>query len=146
MRGSGARSYNPGMSKISEFARDADALDPDASLVEAAALMADAGTGFVPVIEKGRAAGVVTAFDLVRAAAAGLAPEETTVEEIMTSELAWCRAGDDAAATAARMRRSGRRRLLVLGTSGELTGVVALEALPAGPAPDLPARAARRGA
>lgn len=117
--------YNGAM-KIKELmAVDVPALDPDASLEEAAALMDAGRTGILPIVENGRVAGVVTDRDIVvRALAKGLAPDDTAVGDIMTYELVCCHEEDDARVAAELMARHGVKRVLVLDREGCLRGLV----------------------
>lgn len=107
------------------MAVDVPALDPDASLEEAAALMDAARTGVLPIVENGRVAGVVTDRDIVvRALAKGLSPDETAVADIMTYELVCCREDDDTRVAEELMARHDVKRVLVLGPDGGLRGLV----------------------
>lgn len=112
------------------MAADIEAIDPDAVLEEAALRMAETGCGLVPIMEKGRIVGIVTDRDIVvRAVARGWNIEETTVEEIMTSEVLHCREDEEAAEAARLMARHRVRRLVVLGPDGELAGIISREDL-----------------
>lgn len=107
------------------MAVDVPALDPDASLEEAAALMDAGRTGVVPIVENGRVAGVVTDRDIVvRALAKGLSPDETAVADIMTYELVTCREEDDTQVAEELMARHDVKRVLVLDSDGGLRGLV----------------------
>lgn len=109
---------------------DLEALDPDASLDEAAGRMAESGVDLVPITETGRLVGVITSRDIVlRAVARGWDTAETTVEEIMTPDVVQCRDDEDAEEAARLMARRGVRRLLVRGPEGELAGLVTSEDL-----------------
>jgi CBS domain-containing protein len=107
------------------MAVDVPALDPDASLEEAAALMDAGRTGVLPIVENGRVAGVVTDRDIVvRALAKGLAPDETAVGDIMTYELVSCHEDDDVQVAEELMARHDVKRVLVLDPDGGLRGLV----------------------
>ncbi|UPT73691.1 MAG: CBS domain-containing protein [Elusimicrobiota bacterium] len=107
--------------------RGVQALEPDATVEDAARRMADAGVGSLPVVSSGRPVGVVTDRDIVvRALAEGLKPKETAVESVMTPEVVYCREDDEAADAAKRMAQAQVRRLLVLDAKGALVGVVSL--------------------
>lgn len=107
------------------MAVDVPALDPDATLEEAAAVMDAGRTGVLPIVEKGRVAGVVTDRDIVvRALAKGLTPDETAVGDIMTYELVYCREDDDTQVAEELMARHGVKRVLVLDRDGGLRGLV----------------------
>jgi len=122
--------YNPEMKIRDLMAADVEALDPDAPLVEAALSMAETGCGLVPIMEKGRIVGVVTDRDIVvRALALGWDIDETTVEEIMTPDVHFCREDEDAAEAGRLMVIHRVRRLVVVGKEGELAGVLSREDL-----------------
>jgi len=120
---------------------DVEALDPDAPLVEAALRMAETGSGIVPIMEKGRIVGIVTDRDIVvRALARGWNIEETTVEEIMTSDVLKCREDEEAEEASRLMARHRVRRLVVVGFEGDLAGIVSREDLRAAGITHEPAR------
>ena len=106
---------------------DPEVLDADASVEEAAQLLSDADIGSAPVIDAGRAIGIVTDRDIVvRGAAEGLPLAETKVVDVMTPETISC-FDDDEVETAARLMADRQvRRLLVLDREGGLAGIVSL--------------------
>lgn len=107
--------------------RDVQALEPDATVEDAARRMADAGVGSLPVVSGGRPLGVVTDRDIVvRALAEGLKPKDTSVESVMTPEVVSIGEDDDADEAARRMAQAQVRRLLVVDSRGALVGVVSL--------------------
>jgi CBS domain-containing protein len=107
--------------------RDAQMIRPDDTVQEAARLMSDIDAGALPVGQDGVAVGLVTDRDiLIRAVSEGLDPTVATVREIMSSDLATCRAEDDAAAVARAMRARQIRRMPVLGPEDRVVGIVTL--------------------
>jgi len=67
--------------------RDVIAIDPSASLAEAAQLMRQANVGILPVVEEGQVCGVITDRDLVvRALAVGADLTSTPVGECATGD------------------------------------------------------------
>lgn len=123
-----------------------EALDLDAPLAEAALRMAETGCALVPIMEKGRIVGIVTDRDIVvRALARGWDTEETTVEDIMTSDVFHCREDEDAAEAVRLMSRHRVCRLVVLGSDGELAGVISREDLRSAGVESEPARRLERG-
>ncbi len=67
--------------------RDVIAIDPSASLAEAAQLMRQANVGILPVVEDGQVCGVITDRDLVvRAIAVGADLTSTPVGECATGD------------------------------------------------------------
>jgi CBS domain-containing protein len=107
--------------------RDAQMIRPDDTVQEAARLMSDIDAGALPVGQDGIAVGMVTDRDiLIRAVSDGLDPTVATVREIMSSDLATCRAEDDTEAVATAMRARQIRRMPVLGPEDRVIGVVTL--------------------
>ncbi len=99
----------------------------DASLTDAAALMKERDIGFLPVIDGGRAIGVVTDRDIVaRGIAAGKDPSRTPVSEIMSQPPVSCAPEDSIEAATKLMEEKEIRRLLVLGEDEKVMGVVSL--------------------
>ena len=101
------------------------AIAPGQSIVEAAKMMRDAGTGFLPVVEGGRVVGVVTDRDIVvRFVAEGADDARAMpVSEVMTSSVTVVGPEDDLADAAETMRAAGVRRLAVT-DGGRLAGVL----------------------
>jgi CBS domain-containing protein len=100
---------------------------PDATLQEAAQMMAECDCGAIPVVEGGatnRAIGVVTDRDIAcRATAKGL-PPDTRVRQVMSSRLSTIGEDDSVEDCCNQMERAQLRRLLVVNGEGELCGVV----------------------
>lgn len=80
------------MKTIAEvMSRDVTSVTPDDSIREAAELMDDLDIGALPVTEGNRLVGMVTDRDItIRATAAGLGPDDTTVAEVMTEDICHC--------------------------------------------------------
>ena len=101
--------------------------EPDASIQEAAGMMAQCDCGAIPVIEQGekrKAVGVITDRDIVvRAIAEGKGPD-TLVRECMSSPLAVIGADSSVEECCQVMERSKVRRLMVVDSDGELCGVI----------------------
>jgi CBS domain-containing protein len=98
----------------------------------AANLMREAGTGFLPVLEKfsRRLVGVVTDHDLCLIVLAGRRdPVQVIVGECMTSDPVFCDPDDDVRIALGMMRNSGVRRLPVVNKNGALEGVVSMDDL-----------------
>lgn len=99
---------------------------PSTSIREAARKMKEADAGFLPVGENDRLVGMVTDRDIaIRAVAAGKGCE-TTVREVMTSEVEYCFEDEDIAEAAAKMGELRVRRLPVLNRDKRLVGVISL--------------------
>jgi CBS domain-containing protein len=77
------------------MSRDVQTVGPETTIKEAARLMADADVGALPVAAGDRLAGMVTDRDIaIRAIAIGKGPE-TTVGEVMTSDVLYCHEDED---------------------------------------------------
>jgi CBS domain-containing protein len=102
-------------------------IDPDASLQQAAQMMASFDVGLLPVMIEDDLLGVITDRDItVRAAARGLDPKRTQVRYVMT-EAAIC-ASDSQEITqgAKQMMNHQIRRLPILDQHQRLVGIVSL--------------------
>jgi CBS domain-containing protein len=109
------------------MSRDVARVSPRTSLVDAARIMRDTDVGALPVGEEDSLIGMVTDRDIVvRAVAEGRNGNEATVAEVLTSELYFCREGDDLEDAADIMAEHQVRRLPVLGEGGQLVGILAL--------------------
>lgn len=102
---------------------------PTASLISVARQMREHNVGTVVVVDHGKKpVGIVTDRDLVtRVLAAGVDPGASTVEAVMTRcprTMPSSAASDEALAC---MRDLGVRRLPVVGTAGELVGIVSVD-------------------
>ncbi|PWM39433.1 MAG: CBS domain-containing protein [Clostridiales bacterium] len=88
---------------------------PDSATAEAAArLMSKENIGLLPVLSKGRLAGVVTDRDIMtRCVAAARAPGETALCEIMTRKVVYSRPEETVMEASRQMARHRVRRLPV---------------------------------
>ncbi|MCE5186058.1 MAG: CBS domain-containing protein [Planctomycetaceae bacterium] len=99
----------------------------DASVSEAADTMRNFDVGILPVLEGNKVVGILTDRDIViRAVAAGLDPEETTVRDVMTSDVLGCSFDDDVETVAQIMEDNQVRRLVVLNDQQLVVGIVSL--------------------
>jgi CBS domain-containing protein len=116
------------MTTISEvMTRDVEVIGPEASLQRAAQMMDDLNVGSLPVCEGRRLVGMITDRDItVRATAAGLAPTETQVLDVMTESTRCCAADETTEAVMEQMGQSQIRRLPVVDDDGEVIGIVSL--------------------
>jgi CBS domain-containing protein len=103
-------------------------------LTAAAKLMREHHIGYLVVIEPdfagatARPIGVLTDRDIVVAVVAREAdPRKLTVSDVMTPNPVVLELGDTLAAAMAEMRRAGVRRMPVIGTAGELVGLLSLD-------------------
>jgi CBS domain-containing protein/osmotically-inducible protein OsmY len=107
--------------------RDVRVIQPDRTIRDAARLMDDLNVGVLPVCDGRKLVGMITDRDItVRATAAGLAPGETRVREVMTDEVEWCSEDDDVDEIVETMSRRQIRRLPVVSRDRRLVGIVAL--------------------
>ena len=102
-------------------------IDPEESVAVAARTLARNNIGCVPVCGRdGKLRGVVTDRDLViRCMASGRKPEETKVQDVMTSAVVTAGPDMDAGEAARLMGRNQIRRLPVV-DGGRLCGMVSL--------------------
>jgi CBS domain-containing protein len=102
-------------------------INPDASLQQAAQIMASLEIGMLPVIAGDDVLGVLTDRDIaVRATARGLDPKRTQVRSVMT-EAAICGSDtQDVAQGAKQMMNHRIRRLPILDRHQRLVGIVSL--------------------
>lgn len=100
---------------------------PETNLAAAAALMLEADCGFLPVIQAGRLAGVVTDRDLyIALATRNRLASQLTVADVLQTPVHTCRPDDDVRSALARMKEHRVRRLPVEGAGGTIIGVVSL--------------------
>jgi CBS domain-containing protein len=105
--------------------RDVRACEPNATVVEAAKVMAQEDVGPVPIVEDGRLVGIVTDRDIVvRVVAEGRDPNATTVKEIASTNLVTVSPDDDLDQALNRLAENQVRRLPVV-EGGRLVGIVA---------------------
>ena len=100
---------------------------PDDTLQHAAEMMVDIDAGVLPVGEKDRLVGMLTDRDItVRAVAAGKAPSECKVREIMSPEIKYVYEDESLEDAARNMSELQIRRLPVLNRDKRLVGIVSL--------------------
>jgi len=100
---------------------------PNCTVQDAARLMKDMDVGPLPVCDGNRISGMVTDRDItIRSTAEGKNPGQQRVDEVMTSDVIFCRADDDVSEAARLMHAHQVRRLLVLSDDNRLAGIVSL--------------------
>jgi len=105
--------------------RDVRACEPNATVADAAKVMAQEDVGPVPIVEDGRLVGIVTDRDIVvRVVAQGRDPNATTVREIASTELVTVSPDDALDDALNRLAERQVRRLPVV-EGDRLVGIVA---------------------
>ncbi|MCE7886695.1 MAG: CBS domain-containing protein [Alphaproteobacteria bacterium PRO2] len=98
---------------------------PDATLQEAARMMANVDCGFLPVCGKSDVIGIITDRDIViRAISRGKDPQKEKVLNYMTNECFGCREDDYLEDAAEKMREHKVSRLIVRDATGQVSGVL----------------------
>jgi CBS domain-containing protein len=115
------------MKKVSEvMTYDVLVATPDQPIRDAAAQMAEADIGSLPVAENDRLIGMITDRDIVvRAVARGSDPK-TPVREVMTDQIRYCYDDQDVQEVAQNMADLQVRRLPVVNRDKRLVGFIAL--------------------
>ena len=113
--------------KISDMmTRDVEVARPETTLRDAADTMARIDAGSLPVCDGRRLQGIITDRDIVvRALAKGLGPD-TSVAQVMTSDVEYCFDDDDLTEVCDKMATSQIRRIPVVNRDKELVGIVSL--------------------
>lgn len=108
--------------------RSVETVEPDESISEAAAKMAAQNIGFLPVWQDGALLGVLTDRDIVvRAVARGFDPEQTIVEEVMTSTVVSLPESSDLEDASELMESRHVRRLIVTDDKDMPVGIVSMD-------------------
>lgn len=106
---------------------DVQVIEPQASLRRAAELMQALDVGALPVCDGDRLLGMVTDRDItVRGVAAGCNPDETSVRDVMTVDLAFCLEEQDTQEVMRVMGDKQVRRLPVIDADHRLVGIVSI--------------------
>lgn len=109
--------------------RNVQFVSPQESLRRAAQLMDDLNVGALPVCEGERLVGMVTDRDItVRGVSAGLAPDQTAVDAVMSTDVRWCFEDQDLDEVMRQMADSQLRRVPVVthDDAHRLVGIVSL--------------------
>jgi CBS domain-containing protein len=108
--------------------RSVETVEPDESLCEAARKMASQNIGLLPVWQDGALVGVVTDRDIVvRAVARGFDPEQTIVEEVMTSMVVSLPESSDLEDASDLMETKHVHRLVVIDDKAMPVGIVSMD-------------------
>lgn len=106
---------------------DVQVIGPQETLQLAAQLMDRLDVGSLPVCDGRRLLGMVTDRDItVRGTAAGLAPDEACVSDVMSTGTEWCTEDQDTEEVLRQMGYAQVRRLPVINVDRELVGIVSI--------------------
>ena len=106
--------------------REVRIADPNQTLQEAACLMADADAGVLPVGDKDRLVGMLTARDIaVRGVAEGRGPD-AKVRDVMSAEVMYCYDDEPIEDVLENMGELQVRRLPVVNRDKRLVGIISL--------------------
>ena len=99
---------------------------PSTTVSEIARMMSQIDSGAVPIVEDGKAVGLITDRDIVLRVVAKGGGLDTPASEVMSDGVVSCKEDDNVAAAAAKMGAEQVRRLLVYNEAGGLAGIVSL--------------------
>lgn len=122
--------------KVSDcMTREVEITSPDMTLREAAKLMADCDAGVLPVGENDRLVGMLTDRDIaIRGIANGMGPD-STVRDVMSSDVCWCFEDEDIDDALERLAEEQIRRMPVLSRGKRLVGIISIGDLTDGAQP-----------
>ena len=107
--------------------RDVETINPSTSVKEAAQRMRSMDVGALPVCDGRRLLGMVTDRDItVRVVADGRDPVNTSVQDAMTPDVAYCFEDQDVRDAAKIMEERQIRRLPIVNRDKQLVGIVSL--------------------
>jgi len=106
--------------------QDTHMIAPDASVREAARIMADQDVGVLPVYRDDQLTGLVTDRDIVVSVIAKDQAPDTPVSQAMTDKVLYCFAMDETERVAQNMADNAVRRLPVVDENKRLVGMVSL--------------------
>jgi CBS domain-containing protein len=99
---------------------------PSTTVTEIARMMAQIDSGAVPIVEDGKAVGLITDRDIVLRVVAKGGDLATPASEVMSDGVYACKEDDNVADAAAKMGAEQVRRLVVYNEAGGLAGIVSL--------------------
>lgn len=114
--------------RVSEaMTRHVHLANPDQSIRDVAAIMAECDLGSLPVGENDRLVGMITDRDIaIRAVANGKSPNATTVREVMSHDVKYCFDDAELSDVARNMGDIQLHRLPVVDHDKHLVGILAL--------------------
>ncbi len=100
---------------------------PETTLKDAACMMRDNDTGFIPVCDGDRITGVITDRDMVvRSVSQGADASQAKVRDSMSMDICWIQQDQDVKDAIAVMEERKIRRMLVMDQKKRLVGVLSL--------------------
>ena len=114
--------------QVSEcMSRDVTLANPQITVEEAAIAMKAGDFGAIPIGENGQLLGMITDRDIVvRSIAEGQDPKSTTVQEVMSKNVASCYEDQDVNEVVELMGQKQIRRMPVLDRKEKLVGILAI--------------------
>jgi CBS domain-containing protein len=113
--------------KVAEaMTRDVHIIQADATLKEAASIMAKEDVGMLPVHENDKLVGMITDRDIALRCVAQGQKADSRVRDAMTKDVKYCYEDDDLEDAMQNMSDIQVRRLPVMDREKKLTGIVAL--------------------
>jgi len=115
------------MKKIAEvMTSEVQVVQPDDTVQDAAAMMAEQDVGALPVCDGSRLQGMITDRDIAVRAVANGRDSDTPVREVMSEDVIWCSEDDDTQDVLGRMGDRQIRRIPVVDANRNLVGIVSL--------------------
>ena len=109
--------------------QDLTVISKNETVLEAAKLMADKKIGAVPVVEGERVVGIFSERDIMnRVVAKNINPQNTTVEQVMTTELIVGAPEENIEQILVRMKQANIRHLPIV-DNGKLVGIISFRDL-----------------
>ena len=103
-----------------------ESVTPGTNIADVARIMRDMNVGIVPVADDDRLLGVITDRDItIRVTAAGMSPQDVTVQDFMSPNVVTVKPGDDVEAVRKVMSENQIRRVMVVDDE-KLVGVISL--------------------
>ena len=103
-----------------------ESVTPGTNIADVARIMRDMNVGIVPVADDDRLLGVITDRDItIRVTAAGMAPQDVTVQDFMSPNVETVSPGDSVDEVRKIMAEKQIRRVMVV-DDGKLVGVISL--------------------
>lgn len=99
---------------------------PSTPVSEIARMMSEIDSGAVPIVDEGKAIGLITDRDIVLRVVAKGGGLDTPASEVMSGGVVSCKEDDNVADAAAKMGAEQVRRLMVYNEAGRLAGIVSL--------------------